>query len=115
MRAEMPNPEQILLPGQFTKVKLLLDVREDAIVVPNKAVILEKGGAYIFVMRKDSTVEKRFIEIGPEIGNKMVVERGLATGEKIVTEGYHKLTPGIKVKPVTEAIKPETPEERSES
>ena len=115
VRAEMPNPEQILLPGQFTKVKLLLDVREDAIVVPNKAVILEKGGAYIFVMRKDSTVEKRFIEIGPEIGNKMVVERGLATGEKIVTEGYHKLTPGIKVKPVTEAIKPETPEERSES
>ena len=115
VRAEMPNPEQILLPGQFTKVKLLLDVREDAIVVPNKAVILEKGGAYIFVMRKDSTVEKRFREIGPEIGNKMVVERGLATGEKIVTEGYHKLTPGIKVKPVTEAIKPETPEERSES
>ena len=115
VRAEMPNPDQVLLPGQFTKVKLLLDVRENAIVVPSKSVILEKGGAYIFVMRKDSTVEKRFMEIGPEIGNKMVVERGLAAGEKIVTEGYHKLTPGMKVRPVTEATKPRSTEERSES
>ncbi|WP_455497737.1 efflux RND transporter periplasmic adaptor subunit [Coprobacter sp.] len=115
VRAEMPNPEQVLLPGQFTKVKLLLDVRENAVVVPDKAVILEKGGAYIFVMRKDSTVEKRFIELGPEIENKMVVERGLATGEKIVTEGYHKLTPGMKVKPVTEADKPRISKERRQS
>lgn len=115
VRAEMPNPEQVLLPGQFTKVKLLLDVRENAIVVPGKAVILEKGGAYIFVMRKDSTVEKRFIELGPEIENKMVVERGLATGEKIVVEGYHKLIPGMKVKPVTDADKPRIIEERSQS
>lgn len=104
VRAEMPNPQKILLPGQFTKVKLLLDVREGAVVVPHKAVTIEKGGAYIFVMRKDSTVEKRFIELGPEFGNKMVVERGLAEGEKIVTEGGHKLTPGTKVK----AVNPET-------
>lgn len=103
VRAEMPNPQKILLPGQFTKVKLLLDVREGAVVVPHKAVTIEKGGAYIFVMRKDSTVEKRFIELGPEFGNKMVVERGLAEGEKIVTEGGHKLTPGTKVK----AVKPD--------
>lgn len=104
VRAEMPNPKQVLLPGQFTKVRLLLDVREGAVVVPHKAVTIEKGGAYIFVMRKDSTVEKRFIELGPEFGNKMVVERGLVEGEKIVTEGGHKLAPGTKVK----AVKPET-------
>ena len=58
VRAEMPNPGQILLPGQFTKVRLLLDVREDAIAVPSKAIVIEKGGAYIFVVRKDNTVEK---------------------------------------------------------
>lgn len=100
VRAEMPNPEQILLPGQFTKVKLLLDVRENAVVVPNKAVVIEKGGAYIFVVRPDDTVEKRFIELGPEVDNQMVVERGLAVDEDIVVEGYHKLTPGMKVNPV---------------
>ncbi len=101
VRAEMPNPEQVLLPGQFTKVKLLLDVREGAVVVPMKAVTIEKGGAYIYIVRKDNTVEKRFIELGPEVGNKVVVERGLAAGEMVVVEGFHKLTPGIKIRAVS--------------
>ena len=77
VRAEMPNPKQVLLPGQFTKVK---------------------GGAYIYTMRKDNAVEKRFIELGPEVGNNVVVERGLAEGEMVVVEGFHKLTPGMKVR-----------------
>ena len=98
VRAEMPNPERVLLPGQFTKVKLLLDVKEKATVVPLRSVIIEKGGAYIYVMRRDTTVERRFVELGPEFMNNVVVERGLVAGEKIVTEGYHKLTPGIKVR-----------------
>ncbi len=102
VRAEMANPEHILLPGQFTNVRVLLDVRENATVVPQKSLIIEKGGAYIFVMRRDSTVEKRFIELGPEFQNNTVVERGLVPGELIVSEGYHKLTPGMKVR-VSEA------------
>ena len=97
VRAEMSNPDRALLPGQFTKVRLLLDVREDANVVPLKSVEIEKGGAYIYVLRSDSTVERRFIEIGPEINNNVVVERGLSAGEFIVTEGYHKLNPGDRV------------------
>ena len=111
VRAEMPNPERILLPGQFTKVKLLLDVREKATVVPLKSVIIEKGGAYIYVMRKDSTVERRFIELGPEFQNQVVVERGLAPGEDIVIEGYHKLNPGMKVK-VSPAVEDKKTEEK---
>lgn len=98
VRAEMPNPNRVLLPGQFTKVKLLLDVRENATSVPQKAITIEKGGAYIYVMRRDSIVEKRFIELGPEFGNNTVVERGLASGEQVVTEGFHKLSPGMKVR-----------------
>lgn len=100
VRAEMPNPEQVLLPGQFTKVRLLLDVREHAVVVPMRAVIIEKGGAYIYTMRRDSTAERRFIELGPEFENKVVVERGLIAGEKIIVEGFHKLIPGQKVRPI---------------
>lgn len=106
VRAEMPNPDRVLLPGQFTKVRLLLDVRENATVIPQKALIIEKGGAYAFVMRRDSTVERRFIELGPEFGNNVVVERGLESGEMVVSEGYHKLTPGIKVR-VGEATRKE--------
>ena len=101
VRAEMANPDYILLPGQFTKVKLLLDVRENAVVVPNQALVIEKGGAYIYVVRPDSIVEKRFVETGPEIAdNKVVIERGLSPEEHIVVEGYHKLSHGIKVDPV---------------
>ena len=100
VRAEMPNMERELLPGQFTRVKMLLDVRNNAVVVPSKALEIEKGGAFLYVVRPDSVVERRFVEIGPEIYNNTVVERGLAKGEKIVVEGFHKLNPGMKVKPV---------------
>ena len=103
VRAEMPNPDRALLPGQFTKVKLLMDIREDAIAVPSKSIEIEKGGAYIYVVRPDSVVERRFVEIGPELENTVVIERGLAPGENIVTEGYHKLKHGMKVSPVIEA------------
>ena len=99
VRAEMPNPDRVLLPGEFTKVKVLLDVRHDAVTVPSKALVIEKGGAYIFVVKPDSIVEKRFVETGPETGNNIIVERGLAGGENIVVEGYHKLKHGMKVDP----------------
>ena len=107
VRAELPNPEHVLLPGQFTSVKVLLDVRENATVIPKKSLIIEKGGSYVFVMRRDSVAERRFIEIGPEFKNDVVVERGLAPGEMIVTEGYHKLTPGVKVQVAPEDISQE--------
>lgn len=103
VRAEMPNPDHSLLPGEFTKVKVLLDVRENAITVPIKAMIIEKGGAFVYVVRPDSIVEKRFVETGPEIGNNIVIERGLAKDEKLVVEGYHKLTHGMIVKPIPAA------------
>lgn len=100
VRAEMPNPDHNLLPGEFTKVKVLLDVREKAITVPYKALVVEKGGAYVYVVRPDNIVEKRFVETGPELGNDVVIERGIAKGEKIVVEGYHKLSHGMIVKAV---------------
>lgn len=103
VRAEMPNKDRELLPGQFTRVKMLLDVRDNAIVAPSRALEIEKGGAFIYVVRPDSVVERRYVEIGPEIENNTVIERGLAKGEKIVVEGFHKLNPGMKVSPVAVA------------
>lgn len=100
VRAEMPNPERELLPGQFTNVKVLLDVRENAVAVPTKAITIEKSGTFIFVVKRDGTVEKRFIQTGPEVGNVTVVERGLRANEVIVVEGQHKLSHGNKVESV---------------
>lgn len=102
VRADLPNPNQVLLPGQYTRVKMLLDVLEDAIVVPRKALIIEKGGVFIYVIRPDSVAEKRYIETGPEQTNTTVVTRGLAKGEKIVIEGYQKLVHGQKAIPRTQ-------------
>ncbi|NDV95166.1 efflux RND transporter periplasmic adaptor subunit [Dysgonomonas sp. 521] len=99
VRAELPNPNQVLLPGQFTRVKLLLDVLENVVVVPRKAISIEKGGAFIFVIRPDSIAEKRYVETGPEQDNKIVIIRGLNVNENIVIEGYQKLTHGQKVIP----------------
>ena len=101
VRAILPNPNQVLLPGQFTRVKLLLDVIERATVVPRKSLIIEKGGAFIYVVRPDSVAEKRFVEIGTEQENSVVVVRGLTPGENIITEGFQKLAPGQKVVPLT--------------
>ena len=78
------------------------------------AVVIEKGGAYIFVVRPDSVVEKRFIETGPEIGNNIVVERGLAPREDIVIEGYHKLSHGMRVEPVAAGSRTGTRDEEAE-
>ena len=101
VRAVLPNPNQVLLPGQFTRVKLLLDVLDNVMVVPRKAISIEKGGAFIFVIRPDNIAEKRFVETGPEQNNRMVITRGLSPSEKIVVEGYQKLTHGEKVIPRT--------------
>ncbi len=100
VRAEMPNPNHVLLPGEFTRVRVLMDVRANAIEVPSKSLEIEKGAAYVYVVRPDSVVERRFVETGPEVGNDIIIERGLAAGENVVTEGYHKLRHGMKVRPV---------------
>ena len=98
VRAEMPNPDRELLPGQFTNVRVLLDVRENAVAVPTKAITIEKSGSFIYVVKADASVEKRFIQTGPEVENATIVERGLNLNEIIVVEGQHKLSHGTKVK-----------------
>ena len=53
------------------------------------------------MIRKDDIAEKRFVQVGPEVGNSVVIERGLGENERVVVEGYHKLSPNVKVQPVT--------------
>ncbi|MBS2213305.1 efflux RND transporter periplasmic adaptor subunit [Carboxylicivirga mesophila] len=112
VRAELANPNQVLLPGQFTKVNFLLDVLEGAVVVPRKSLIIEKGGSFVYVMRRDSVAEKRFVETGPEIDNNVVIERGLGYNEKIIIEGQQKINPGIKVNPVAPSSNDSTNEDK---
>ena len=67
---------------------------------PVKALEIEKGATYIYVVKPDSIVERRYVETGPEFDNSIIIERGLESGENIVVEGFHKLKHGMKVVPV---------------
>lgn len=111
VRAEMPNPEGSLLPGQSTRVTLLRDKIEDALVVPTKAILREKGGDYIFILNNDSIAKKTMIVVGQEFGNNTIVENGLKKDELIVVEGYHKLSPSTKVRVAPAVTEPKKEEE----
>ncbi|GJM63167.1 efflux RND transporter periplasmic adaptor subunit [Persicobacter diffluens] len=100
VQALVPNPDRIILPGQFTKVSLLLQVYEDVVVIPRKALLIEDGGAYVFIVRKDNTVERRMVETGTELDQEVLITRGLWEHEVYIKEGIHKVVPGQKVKAV---------------
>lgn len=104
VRAELPNPQGDLLPGQSTRVTLLRDKIEDALIVPTKSIVREKGGDYIFVVNTDSIAKKTFVVLGQDYGNSTIVESGLREGEKIIVEGYNKLSPTTKVRIAPAAV-----------
>lgn len=101
VEAVLPNPEVVLLPGQFTSVKLLTDVYQGAVLVPQKALLISEGGSNVYVVKGDSSFEKRFIELGPLNGNDIIAERGLFNNERIIVEGINKLSGASKVVPYT--------------
>ena len=100
VRAEIPNPQRILLPGQYVRVSLLRSVQHGALLVPEKAEMVEQGGAYVFVLRPDSTAERRFSEPGGRRESLIIVNQGVAAGEQVIVEGMHKVQHGERVEVV---------------
>jgi multidrug efflux system membrane fusion protein len=97
LKAEFPNTDKVLWPGQFVNVVLNLYEQADAIVAPNTAVQNGPNGQYVFVVKPDMTVELRNIKVSRADGNDTVVASGLAPGEQVVTVGQLRLAPGMKV------------------
>lgn len=105
VRAEMPNPEGILLPGESTKVKVLLDVVEGAMTIPAVALREEKNDKYVFVVSAGGLVEKRQVSVGELVGNRIVVKKGLIAGEMVAVDKFDILIDNDKVTPVCVPIK----------
>lgn len=105
VRAEMPNPDGCLLPGESTKVKVLLDVVEGAMTIP--AVALREGDndKYVFVVSADGLVEKRQVSVGDLVGNRIIVKKGLMAGEMVAVDKFDILIENDKVTPVCVPIK----------
>jgi multidrug efflux system membrane fusion protein len=99
LRATFDNADTRLWPGQFVNVTLTLRVEPSAIVVPDAAVQHGQSGAYVFVVRPDSTVEMRPVVVDRSVAGESVIASGLAAGEVAVVEGQLRLAPGMKVEP----------------
>ena len=98
LKAEFPNADKALWPGQFVDVVLTLTQQKDAVVMPAAAVQNGPNGQYVFVVNPDRSVELRDVRIARTEGNDAVVASGVAPGDTVVTAGQLRLAPGIKVK-----------------
>jgi membrane fusion protein (multidrug efflux system) len=94
-----PNPDNLLRPGQYGKVRVAVDLKKGAILVPQRAVSELQGMFQVAVVGADNKVEIRPVETGPRVGSLWVISKGLSTGDRIVVEGVQKVRPGMEVNP----------------
>jgi membrane fusion protein (multidrug efflux system) len=93
-RAQLPNPEGMLIPGGIVGVQVERGGPQSLLVVPQSAVQLDQAGHYVMVVGADNKVEQRRITVGVEQGRDIVVTKGLKQGELIIVEGVQKVHPG---------------------
>lgn len=98
LKAVFENPGRILWPGQFANVALKLKMSE-AVMVPSEAVQTGQQGPFVFVVKADRTVELRSVGLGPAVGDRTIIEKGVAAGDTVVTDGQLRLYPGARIEP----------------
>lgn len=98
IRASFPNPDLMLRPGQFVRVRLIGAVRPGALLVPQRAVMQGQKGKFVYVVAAGDKAELRPIEVGDWVADSWLVTSGLKSGERVVTEGMIKVQPGAVVK-----------------
>jgi len=100
IEASFPNPQKLLLPGQFARVRALYEVLDDVVVIPRLAISELQGLFRVYVVDGNGVVAVREVTLGPETGDDVVIESGLVEGETVITEGIQKIRPGMTVQPV---------------
>lgn len=97
LKAEFPNTNLQLWPGQFVNVRVLMDTRRQVVVVPTAAIQRGPNGTLVYVLRDDSTVTVRPVKLSQQDEIQSVVDAGLQAGERVVTTGFARLTEGTAV------------------
>jgi membrane fusion protein, multidrug efflux system len=97
VRAELPNPDRILVDGQFVGVRVEAGQPERVLAVPQAALQVDQAGPYVLVVGADDKVAARRVTLGIEEGAQVVIERGLEAGDKVIVEGIQKVRPGMAV------------------
>lgn len=103
-----PNPGNLLRPGQYAKVRVAMDLKKGAILVPQRAVAELQGSYQVAVVNADNTVTIKVVKVGPVDGSMWVIEDGLKPGDRIVVEGLQRVKSGMTVVP-KEASSPTAP------
>ncbi len=98
LRATLPNADRRFWPGLFVKVRLVLEVLKDAVLVPAAAPQMSAKGSFVYVVKEDLTAELRLVTLGQRQDDRVVVREGLRAGERIVTQGHLGVIPGRKVR-----------------
>ena len=101
--AEFPNPEGLLRPGQFGRVRAAVETAKDAILIPKRAVQEIQGMKTVLVVGADNMVALRTIQPGETVGDLLIVRDGLKPGERVIVDGIQKARPGSKVNPTAAA------------
>jgi membrane fusion protein (multidrug efflux system) len=112
VQASFPNPDRLIRPGQFAKVRVLAETVKDGILVPQRSVVELQGLYRVYVVDDQNKVEERQVKVGPTFGSRWLVTEGLASGEKVVYEGLQKVSDGAAVNPKIATV-PSTPAEKS--
>jgi len=99
-----PNPDRIIRPGQYGRVRIATDTNRHAILVPQQSVQELQATYSVAVVKSDNTVEMRQVTTGPRVGDLWVIENGLNPGDRVVVEGLQKVRPGITVNPTIVTI-----------
>jgi multidrug efflux system membrane fusion protein len=97
LRATIPNPDKKLWSGQFVRVRLILGIEKNAVIVPYSAVQIGQKGYYLFAVTSDNKADLRFVKVGSRQEDDIVIKDGVKSGEKIVTVGQMGLAPGVSV------------------
>jgi membrane fusion protein (multidrug efflux system) len=100
LRAEFPNPQHTLLPGQFVRVRLLGLKRTDAILVPQRAVQQGLNGPFVYVLADSNKVGARTVSATAWQGTQWIIDEGLKPGDKVIVDGVQKIAPDRPVRPV---------------
>jgi multidrug efflux system membrane fusion protein len=103
LKAEFPNTDERLWPGEFVRIRILITVRKDAITVPPVAVQRGPNGLYTWVVKPDNTVDQRSIETETVNNDVTIVTKGVAAGERVVVNGQYRLDAGSRVDAKTQA------------
>lgn len=116
LRVQIPNPQHELLPGMYMRARITQAVDADAIALPQQAIQRTNDGrAEVWVIKEGDTVALQPVEVGPVIDSRWLIREGLERGERVVVEGFQKISSGMRVTPVDSyAIEPQASLQRRE-